>query len=106
MSKKPQKPVKKDAKPDQEMAILVCARADDTMEVLKGSIWDTCHECGISVWISLSGQRALKQNPKMQIICMGCLYQKRAEMDEKTEFQTAPGAMEEIRRYFAERKKH
>lgn len=89
----------------EELDILICARTKDSADVLKGSIWEMCHECGASVWISLSGQRAMKGNPKLVPFCIECAYKKHKDTKDM-EIQAAPGSLQELQRYLAGRKKH
>ena len=101
MSKKPKPPATR----DDEEEILVCARTANNPDVLKGSIWDKCRECGASVWISLSGQRALKQSPKMVPFCLECATKKQL-LSGDMEVKAAPGSLQELKNYLAGRKKH
>ena len=101
MDKKPKKPLQK----DDDIDVLVCARTQDSADVLKGSIWDKCRECGASVWISLSGQRALRQSPKMVPFCIGCAT-KNQLLSGDAEVKAAPGSLQELKDYLATRKKH
>ena len=100
MSKKQKSP-----KDNEEMDILICARTEDAPDVLKGSIWDKCHECQSSIWISLSGQRALNQNKKLVPFCIACAYEKHPN-PKAGEVTAAPGSLQELRKYLATRKKH
>ena len=90
---------------DEEFDILICARTKDSADVLKGSIWDKCRECGAAVWISLSGQRAMKNNAKLVPFCIECAYHKHKDTKDM-EVQAAPGSLQELQRYLAARKKH
>lgn len=105
MDKKPKRPAAKPAAKDEEVDLLVCARTKNNPDVLKGSIWEMCRECGTSVWISLSGQRALKQSKKLVPFCIECATKKHPN-PENMEVKAAPGSLQELRNYLAERKKH
>ena len=101
MSKQPKKPGAKADEPD----ILVCSRASAGAEILPRSVWDECRECGASVWIAVAGQQAMKRDPKMVPMCLECVGQKHKDNPD-IKVETAPGAMQELQRYFAQRKKH
>ncbi len=96
---------KQPKKDEEELDILICARTKDSADVLQGSIWEMCRECGTSVWISLSGQRAMKNNKKLLPFCIECGYKKQKDSGD-TEIQIAPGSLQELQRYLATRKKH
>ena len=102
MDKKQKSPQAND---DEEIDILICARTADAPDVLKGSIWDKCRQCQSSIWISLSGQRALKQNKKLVPFCIACAYEKHPN-PKAGEVTAAPGSLQELRKYLATRKKH
>ena len=95
----------KSPKDNEEMDILICARTSDTPDVLKGSIWDKCRECKSSIWISLSGQRAMKGNKKLVPFCIACAYKKNPN-PKAGEVTAAPGSLQELQKYLATRKKH
>ncbi len=95
----------KSPKDNEEMDILICARTEDAPDVLKGSIWDKCRECKSSIWISLSGQRAMKQNKKLVPFCIACAYKKNPN-PKAGEVTAAPGSLQELQKYLATRKKH
>lgn len=101
MDKKSEKPAPK----AEDFDILICARTKDSAEVLKGSIWDKCRECRAPVWISRSGQRAMKQNKKLVPFCIECAYNKHKNTAD-LEIQAAPGSLQELKNYLATRKKH
>ena len=96
---------KKPPQAEDDIDILVCARTQDSADSIKGSIWDKCRECGASVWISPSGQRAMGQNKKLVPFCIECAYHKNKGATDM-EVQLAPGSLQELRNYLATRKKH
>lgn len=96
---------KKKPQDDEESDILVCARAGSGTDVLPGSVWDKCRDCQSSVWISLSGQKAMKLNKKLVPCCLDC-FAKKHKNTEDMEVQVAPGSLQELKRYLAQRKKH
>ncbi len=96
---------KQPSQDEAEFDILICARTKDSADVLKGSIWDKCRDCQSSVWISLSGQRAMKGNKKLVPFCIECAYKKHKDSKDM-EIQAAPGSLQELQRYLAGRKKH
>ena len=95
-----------DKAPDaDDFDMLVCARTGEGQDVLPGSVWDKCRECGSSVWISLSGQRAMKRNKKLVVCCLQCAYRNHKNTPG-LEVQAAPGSLQELKRYLDGRKKH
>ena len=89
----------------EEFDVLICARTGETPDVTRGSICDKCCDCQSAVWISLSGQGAMKRNKKLVPLCIQCAYKKHKGCKD-LEVQLAPGALQELQRYLAERKKH
>lgn len=90
---------------NEDVDILVCTRTGSGADVLPGSVWDKCRDCQSSVWISLSGQQAMKQNKKLVPFCIECVY-KQHKNAKDIEIKAAPGSLQELSRYLAQRKKH
>ena len=100
MDKKPKPPQN-----DEDIDILVCARAGTGTDVLPGSVWDTCRDCGASVWIARAGQQAMKGNKKLVPFCLECVHKNHKDTKD-LDVKIAPGSLQELRRYLAQRKKH
>ena len=95
---------------EDDIDMLVCARTGIGTgsiggDVLPGSVWDKCRECGASVWISLSGQQAMKRSTKLAPFCMECASLKHKDVAD-LKVQIAPGSLRELKRYLAQRKQH
>lgn len=103
--KKPKAPKDNSENNEEDIDILVCARTQNNPDILKGSIWDKCRECGATIWISLSGQRALKQSQKLVPFCIECAAKKHLHSAD-FEVKAAPGSLQELRNYLAGRRKH
>ena len=86
-------------KPDDEEQILMCVRVEQ-LTGLYGSVRAECVRCRHAVWVSMSGQTAVKQNPKLQILCAECATKKMQNSLEENKFQVVPGAIEEMIRHF------
>ncbi|MEP6925291.1 MAG: hypothetical protein ABI954_12565 [Pyrinomonadaceae bacterium] len=87
---------------DEEPEILMCVNVEQ-MKALYGSVRGHCRKCQSPVWVSESGQKAVRQNSKLQIYCMECARE-RIEMDdsgEKPTLRAVPGALEELQRYLS-----
>jgi len=92
---------------EEDIDILICARPEELPEVLKKSIWAKCHQCGATVWVSISGQKAMKKSDKLKPFCSQCAFAKVQEAgDETEEIQPVPGALEELRKYISQKKLH
>ena len=59
---------------------LICQ--NETNEPLVGSLNRRCSKCGCGIWVSLSGQNALRTYPLMETICEECM-DKLASQDSK-----------------------
>ncbi len=58
--------------PPKARTQLVCMRLADMTVTHPDQITDTCFKCGHNVGVYPSGQKALKQHPDAQIICVNC----------------------------------
>ena len=87
---------------DEEPNILMCVRVTQ-MKALYGSIRADCTGCQSPVWVSESGQKALRGSAKLLVYCMQCASEKIAadESDEKPQIKAVPGALQELQRYLS-----
>ena len=67
--------------------------------VVEGSIKKNCSKCGIPVYLSLSGQKHLQNNPTASLLCINCT-QKVMKDDDDVKVSVVPGAIEEARDHF------
>jgi hypothetical protein len=87
---------------DEEPNILMCVGVEQ-MKALYGSIRANCTKCQSPVWVSESGQKALRQSGKLLVYCMECATEQ-INMDEsgkKLMLKAVPGALQELRRYLS-----
>lgn len=87
---------------DNEPEILMCVKVEQ-MQALYASVRGHCTKCQSPVWVSESGQKALRNNSKLQIYCMECAM-KQIEADdsgEKPTLKAVPGALQELRRHLS-----
>ena len=87
---------------DEEPNILMCVSVDQ-MKALYGSIRADCTKCKSPVWVSESGQKALRQSRNLLVYCMKCATEQieADESGEKLQFKAVPGALQELRRYLS-----
>lgn len=52
--------------------LLICTRLKDMWKVHPDQVASRCSKCGETVGVYPSGQSALKQHPKMAIVCAVC----------------------------------
>ncbi len=83
---------------EEDDEILVCARTDG-MPPIYGSLRGTCFECDGAVWVSVSGQKALKKSSELKVCCMECAFE-RMKDDDDIKASIVPGAIEELKRHF------
>lgn len=86
-------------KKDDETVILVCAKTAGMTRPVYGSVRTDCFECKSPVWISASGQKAMKDNKNLKPCCMECAGEKMKD-DDDIKASIVPGAMEELKSYF------
>lgn len=60
----------------------------------QGSIKKECFDCEKEVYLSLSGQKMLKESSEILICCINCL-----KINEETKFSAVPGAFEEFNKH-------
>jgi hypothetical protein len=80
--------------PTSDEPVIACAPTTGRCTV--GSVIVNCLDCGIDVWLSVSGQNYLTEYPKAHILCVACAL-KRAEQEGVKEFNVVPGAVQELR---------
>ena len=85
---------------EAELDMLVCVPAGGSQRPVYGSLRADCHECKTPVWVSVSGQKALRERKNLTLFCMNCAAKHLADADEKTTAEIVPGAFEELRRHF------
>ncbi len=57
---------------DKDTNAIVCMKLGGRGKVVRGADTRTCQECGATVWVSLTGQKVLKEEPERVIVCMDC----------------------------------
>jgi ribosomal protein S27E len=57
---------------NDEPTMLVCTRLADMTVMHPDQSWDLCHECGHVVGVYPTGQRVIKEYPKMKVVCSDC----------------------------------
>jgi hypothetical protein len=85
---------------NEDIDMLVCTRTANTARPVYGSIRANCTECKSPVWVSQSGQKALRNRESLQPYCIECAQQKIKETDEEIKAEIVPGAIDELKRYF------
>ena len=85
---------------NEDIDMLVCTRTENTLRPVYGSIRANCAGCKSPVWVSQSGQKALKKRENLQPYCIECAQQKIKETDEEIKAEIVPGAIDELKRYF------
>ena len=84
----------------EDINMLVCARTSGSTRPVYGSIRTNCTECQLPVWVSVSGQRAMKKDDDLKPFCIECAKEKVESADEKVKAEIVPGAVDELKRYF------
>lgn len=72
---------------------LICEPITPFAKCTPGSIEDHCSECGRDVWVSVAGQRMLR-NKLIPILCLPCGM---PHVAGGAKAVAAPGAMDELR---------
>lgn len=85
---------------NEDIDMLVCTRTTDTSRPVYGSVRANCAECASPVWVSQSGQKALKKRHSLRPFCIECAREKVKETDEEIKAEIVPGAIDELKRYF------
>ena len=85
----------------EEIDLLVCVAggASSSSRPVYGSVRANCYECETPVWVSVSGQNALRARPKLRPFCMNCAGERVKNSEEKPNAEIVPGAIDEIRRH-------
>jgi hypothetical protein len=61
---------------NEDIDMLVCTRTTDSIQPVYGSIRANCAECGLPVWVSQSGQKALRERAALKPFCIECAQKK------------------------------
>lgn len=85
---------------EEEPTMLVCARTAGMPRPVYGSLRGNCMYCQSPVWVSQSGQKAMKGNANLKPACIECAAAEMENSDEEVQAEIVPGAIEELRRYF------
>jgi len=85
---------------DDDEDMLVCAPVSSSPRPVYGSVRADCGECKSPVWVSVSGQKAMRERGNLRPFCINCASRKIGESDEKPTAEIVPGAIEELRRHF------
>jgi len=85
---------------EEEPDMLVCARTSGMPRPVSGSFRAHCMFCKSPVWVSVSGQTAMRGNLNLKPACIECASDKMKNSDEEIKTSVVPGAIEELRRYF------
>ena len=64
-------PATKSIDVSEKRTIIVAMRVDPFVEVVAGSVKDTCSECGHPVWLAPSSHRQMERGP-CQVVCIEC----------------------------------
>ncbi len=86
-------------KKDDEIDILICARTAGMPRPVYGSVRADCLECKLPVWVSASGQKAMKGNKNLKPCCIECAHEKMKD-DDDIKASIVPGAIDELKRHF------
>ncbi len=83
---------------DEETDILICAKTAGMPRPVYGSVRADCLICKSPVWVSASGQKAMKGSKNLKPSCIECTREKmKDEKDIKASI--VPGAIAELKRY-------
>lgn len=85
---------------NEDIDMLVCTRTTDAVHPVYGSIRANCTECKSAVWVSQSGQKAMRERETLKPYCIQCAQIKMLESDEEVEAEIVPGAIDELKRHF------
>ena len=87
-------------KDEEDIDMLVCTRTAGTPRPVYGSVRADCAECKSPVWVSQSGQKALKERKNLRPFCIECAQAKMLASDEEIKSEIVPGAIDELKRHF------
>lgn len=85
---------------NEDIGMLVCMPVADGTRPVYGSVRADCYECKMPVWVSVSGQNALRERKELRPFCMKCAGKKMENTTEEIKPEIVPGAIEELRRHF------
>lgn len=85
---------------EPEVNMLVCSCTEKSPHPVYGSVRARCDECGASVWVSLSGQKALGSDETLTPFCVECAKEKVADAGDRVKAEIVPGAIDELKRHF------
>lgn len=85
---------------NEDIDMLVCTRTENTTQPVYGSVRTNCAECESPVWVSQSGQKAMRERETLKPFCIQCAQTKMLETDEKIKAEIVPGAIDELKRHF------
>lgn len=83
----------------EDLNILVCTRTSNAPRPVYGSVRANCAECETPVWVSQSGQKAIKERGNLQPFCIECAKIKMNETDQEIKSEIVPGAIDELKRF-------
>lgn len=84
---------------NEDINMLVCARVAASPRPVYGSIRANCLECAAPAWVSVSGQKAMKNDENLKPFCIECAKIKVENSEEKVESKIVPGAIDELKRH-------
>lgn len=82
---------------EENLDMLVCTKTSASRPIY-GSVRAACANCDAPVWVSQSGQKALKERETLKIFCVECAQSKVQNTDEEIKAEIVPGAIDEIKR--------
>ena len=85
---------------EEDIDMLVCVPAGGSHNPVYGSVRADCYECKTPVWVSVSGQKALRERKTLRPFCMNCAHKNIQNAEEKPTAEIVPGAIDELKRHF------
>ncbi len=85
---------------DDDVDMLVCVPVAGGSRPVYGSVRADCFECKSPVWVSVSGQKALRDRKDLRPFCMNYAAKNMENTDEEIKAEIVPGAIDELRRHF------
>lgn len=87
---------------EEDIDMLVCMRVAGFGRPVYGSVRGECRECKSPVWISVSGQKALRERDDLIPYCLECAtVEMEKSGEEEIEASIVPGAIDELKRHFS-----
>ena len=83
-----------------DVDILVCTSAGGLSRPIYGSVRAECGACKSPVWVSVSGQKVMRERKTLRPFCMSCASEKINESGEQPKAEIVPGAIDELIRHF------